>query len=71
MISSAWDQAEAWIRTLEENGRLFELEIVDRDKLLGALRSKSPDSFSFPEMACLQAEDWLNGLSPIRTPLFL
>lgn len=71
MISSAWDQAEAWIRALEENGRLFELEIVDRDKLIGALRSKSPDSFSFPEMACLQAEDWLNGLSPIRTPLFL
>ncbi len=71
MISSALDKADVWIRALEQNGRLFETGIVDREKLLAALAAKPPESFSFPELACLQAEDWLNGLSSSSSALFL
>jgi hypothetical protein len=50
---------------------MFETGIVDREKLLAALAAKTPESFSFPELACLQAEDWLNGLSSSSSALFL
>ncbi len=62
-ISSAWEHAGLWIQALEQSGLLFETGIVERNLLLGTLRSKPVGAFTFPEMACLQAEDWLNGLS--------